>query len=310
MIEVIENITINKKIDRLVPDGSIFMDIETTGFSRVNNRIYMIGWLVKQNNIYTLYQYMTEDPSEEKDLILTFMRSIADMGHLYTFNGKSFDIPFINSRGDKYGLPDVANITSIDMYRQIKNREHLLDLPNLRLNTLERYLGIYREDKYDGGELIDKYLEYEKNKSSYLLDLLLLHNREDIVHMPHILQYKELLDSKSTVKVKDETFIVQDIRVNNSLSIIKGTSSISKGYFNYGPHEIIINDGKFKMTSKVLSGKYDQETMCLYITKDNLNLVSQISSPSPEPILLLKIGSDVAYKNLYHLLHVVLDTLL
>ena len=53
--------------------------------------------------------------------------------------------------------------------------------------TIEKLLGIEREDKYDGGKLIPVYKEYCEKKDSELLKLLLLHNAEDVKGMLSLL---------------------------------------------------------------------------------------------------------------------------
>ncbi len=64
-------------------------------------------------------------------------------------------------------------------------------------------LGIEREDKYSGGELISVYHSYEKTGNSEELELLLTHNREDVLGMAGILPvltYTEVFKGESGQK--------------------------------------------------------------------------------------------------------------
>ena len=48
---------------------------------------------------------------------------------------------------------------------------------------LEEFIGIHREDHFNGGELIELYHSYARQPTKELLDILLLHNREDLEGM-------------------------------------------------------------------------------------------------------------------------------
>lgn len=48
-------------------------------------------------------------------------------------------------------------------------------------------MGINREDRYNGGELIEIYLKYLENHSGEYMNLLTLHNREDLIGMTRLL---------------------------------------------------------------------------------------------------------------------------
>jgi len=53
----------------------------------------------------------------------------------------------------------------------------------MKQKTIERFLKISREDLYNGGELIELYHSYTRQPTKELLDILLLHNREDLEGM-------------------------------------------------------------------------------------------------------------------------------
>ena len=100
----------------------------------------------------------------------------------------------------KLGCP-YKNFQMIDLYQRIKKYRKLLGLENCKQKTLERFLGIFREDKYHGGELISVYLDYVKDRDPKKERLLLLHNEEDILGMPKLLpllEYSRLLSASFT----------------------------------------------------------------------------------------------------------------
>ena len=57
----------------------------------------------------------------------------------------------------------------------------------MKQKSIEQFLGLAREDKYNGGQLIEVYREYLMTHESFLYDLLILHNEDDLKGMPSIL---------------------------------------------------------------------------------------------------------------------------
>lgn len=68
----------------------------------------------------------------------------------------------------------------------------------MKQKSIEQFLGVHREDKYNGGQLIDVYREYLHTHEKFLFDLLILHNADDLRGMPSILpilNYADLFES-------------------------------------------------------------------------------------------------------------------
>ena len=88
----------------------------------------------------------------------------------------------------------------------------LFALPNLKQKTVEQFIGLEREDAYNGGELIDVYKACQKNPDKKLISLLKQHNYEDVIDMP------KLLSVLSYVKLFEGAFNVTSICANESVS--------------------------------------------------------------------------------------------
>lgn len=169
-------------------DGSLFFDIETTGFSPKNNRIYMIGIAYRKNGHICIHQWMTEQKSEEAEMLSSFLSFIQNYTALLSFNGIGFDLPFLQARCSSYQLDfNPALFTTIDFFKLVSGLKSMLNLPNYKQKTIEAFLGVDREDCYTGGDLIDIYRQYEKEPDRELLNLLLLHNYEDVKGMLSLL---------------------------------------------------------------------------------------------------------------------------
>lgn len=188
--------------------NSIFFDIETTGLSRDKAFIYLIGVGVLFDNTYTIHQWFADSKDDEITIIDNFSSFIESYDTLIHYNGNSFDIPFVNHRAKCYGINGISpSINSIDIYKNIIPYKNILKLTNLQQKTIELFLGINRDDIYDGGKLINIYKSYTKHPSDDALSLLLLHNHDDMLGLAH------LLVMENYVKL----FMCQaDIKINNS----------------------------------------------------------------------------------------------
>ena len=167
---------------------------------------------------WTLLQYFCEDVADEPAVLQAFFELLRTKKILISYNGDGFDIPFLRHMVEQYGLrtsrphhstalhdrvdcPDTDEsaiadarplysfdtVESFDLFKKFRPLKRLLDLPDLKLKSCERFLGIDREDRFTGGELIEVYFEWQKTKAPALLDTLLLHNAEDIANLPNLL---------------------------------------------------------------------------------------------------------------------------
>lgn len=179
--------TLPKLLD-CAPEDIFFVDIETTGLSPKNSDIYLIGVAYYDRHNWHICQFFAENSSQEEEVLKAFSTFISSFKIAIHFNGDRFDIPFIRNKLEKYGLEDpFEKMSSLDIYKEIKDYKRQLGLMDCKQKTIELYLGIMREDKYDGGKLIPIYKKYTESKDSDLLKLLMLHNFEDVKGMFELL---------------------------------------------------------------------------------------------------------------------------
>jgi len=148
-----------------------FVDIETTGLSSNYNSIYLIGILYynKSKMLWTLVQLFAQKLNEESIILEEFIKIIKGFDSIITYNGDTFDIPFINKRLEKCKLDHIiSKQQSFDMYRVVKDNRFYLNLENLKLKTLEKSIGIHRDDIYSGKECIQFYKEYVNTNNKEL----------------------------------------------------------------------------------------------------------------------------------------------
>ena len=179
-----EDIEILKKTLSCRGEDFLFVDIETTGLSPRTADIYLIGAAYLNGNGCNVIQFMAESSAEEEQILSAFSDFSRGFKKLIHFNGDRFDIPFLKAKYEKYGLSDpLAAMDSFDLYKAVKPYKKQLGLPDCKQKTIELYLGIDREDKYDGGKLIPVYKSYTEKRDKEDLSLLLLHNFEDVKGM-------------------------------------------------------------------------------------------------------------------------------
>lgn len=176
----------------------LFFDIETTGFSARSSSLYLIGAVSFQNGGWEAAQWFAQSPVEEEHILKSFLEFASGFSHIIHFNGDRFDLPYLADKCRAFCLPDtLSGLVSHDIYRMAKPLKTLLNLPSLKQKSLEAFLGISREDRYHGGELIQIYHDYAQYPDDKKLELLLLHNYEDLLGMLSILpilSYCALID--------------------------------------------------------------------------------------------------------------------
>ncbi len=170
------------------PEEILFFDIETTGFSPEKSTLYLIGCVYFEKGEFYSKQWFVDEPAFEMETIAAFMEFILNFKAIVHYNGSGFDIPYIIKKCEQYNIiHHFDDIASIDIYKIISNYKTLFKTVNIKQKTMEQFLKIHREDKYNGGELIKVYNAYCQKPSDELLRLLLLHNHNDLTGMIGIL---------------------------------------------------------------------------------------------------------------------------
>lgn len=238
MKTITTKLNINPSYPLMAPydwEDIIFFDIETTGFSANTAYLYLIGCMHYKDNCWQITQWLADDMNSEQPILEAFFHMLKSHKRLVHFNGTGFDIPFILQKCRKYNMGlSFDQIESYDIYKKILKLKKLLPLPNYKLKTVEKFVGINRTDTFGGEELIQIYanylgrLQYEKllqkssqNKSSTesntgnsitrierdntknlssleLSEIILLHNFEDVkglIRVADMLFYLDIFDN-------------------------------------------------------------------------------------------------------------------
>ncbi|MBQ6735125.1 MAG: ribonuclease H-like domain-containing protein [Lachnospiraceae bacterium] len=183
----------------------LFLDIETTGISANNAIVYLIGAAYVEDGQFRLRQFFAEKPESERDILAAFISFASAYQAVLTFNGKRFDIPFLEKRMEVHGINSILNrLESVDLFHEISPLKDFLGLSNCKLTSIENLLGVEREDKINGRDLIRVYEQFVINQDAESEQAIYLHNADDIrgmLHCIHALIYPAFLKRIEDIRV-------------------------------------------------------------------------------------------------------------
>lgn len=287
--------------------------------------IYLIGLLYKDpsSNTWILKQYFANSMDREKELLEKFMYDLSFFDKIITYNGDSFDLPFIEHRLEYYRLQDplISREKSFDLYRIIRENQDFLDLENLKLKTIEESLGFFREDIYSGYDCIGFYYEYLNSKDRGLKEKILRHNYDDLVHMLDIITILDVLDKKKSFHIQygdsSRSFQIRDIQFIGDMMNIRGSIDLplEKDIKYYAPTYNITTSGldSFKISMEYKEGYISQEEKSIYIDLldfQPFKLRDKTDYQLPENIFLLRIEKKYLLDNLHHLFSQIFQTII
>lgn len=160
----------------------LFLDTETTGLSGgAGTLAFEIGVGYIQGHYMIIRQYVMRDYSEEAAMLHDLANLIGGFDTLVTFNGKTFDIPLLESRMIMQRIrPMLSELPHFDLLHACR-RVYKLRLKRCNLATLEEaVLGQGRKEDLPGALVPQRYFDYLKTKEFALLDDVLDHNRQDV----------------------------------------------------------------------------------------------------------------------------------
>lgn len=254
--------------DNMFKDKKVgVIDIETTGFNRKTDSIVLIGLLYVINEkivVKQFFNYNNSSKEKEREILINFLNTIKNLDYIVTYNGYNFDMPFIYSKLEKYKslytdfIKEINEkiIYHIDIYNNIIKRKEFLNLENYKLKNIEKFLGIKREDSISGKESIEIYYKFLKEnsleKKEEYKNLILLHNREDILLLIETFNIIEYLNIDNFSEIITEVNLFKESRVINvnysKIKIKDYYILFDLKVYNYGNNEeIIISNQGFEL---------------------------------------------------------------
>ena len=172
-------------LDGLTVDDLVFMDIETTGLG--NSQVFLVGIMVWAGAGFRVDQFLARNYAEERAVVHLFAGACRERKLLVTFNGKSFDFPFLRTRAAATGVPfglDPAHLDLLHVGRRIWREQ----LPNCKLQTLESHLcGRVRRGDIPGAQIPEAYHRYVRSGDARQIVQIMKHNLLDLVTLADIM---------------------------------------------------------------------------------------------------------------------------
>lgn len=162
----------------------IILDIETMGlFSRP---IILFGLAQVSGDYIFINQYFLQNIKEEAAALGALLSHIKENNVFLTFNGRTFDIPYIKERLAYYRMKGDLNNLHFDILH-FSRRAWKEKLPDCRLTTLEKYLfGTKRENDIPSALVPEFYEAYLRTKNVGPLIPIIEHNRQDLITLANV----------------------------------------------------------------------------------------------------------------------------
>jgi hypothetical protein len=167
----------------LEPSRLVFLDTETTGLAGgTGTCAFLIGIGTVEGLRFVVRQFFLRDYPEEKAQLQALADALAPYTGLVTFNGKTFDVPLLETR---YALARMKSpfgrLLHLDALHPAR-RLWKLRLESCKLTDLESaLLGIHREGDVPGSEIPGIYFDYLRTGNAQGLQPVFHHNALDIL---------------------------------------------------------------------------------------------------------------------------------
>jgi len=167
-------------------DQFIFLDTETTGLSGgTGTMAFMVGVARFQGERLAMEQFFLRNPAEEAALLAGLEKFCDGMAAVVTYNGKSFDIPILNTRyilqGFTSPFEDLPHLDLLHLTRRIwRARLEQCNLGNIEQQILQ----LQRDGDEVPGYLVPKYYaQYLRDGNAEPLRGIFYHNEQDVLSL-------------------------------------------------------------------------------------------------------------------------------
>lgn len=230
------NIIKYAKSENVSWEDLLFIDTETTGLSRgAGTYVFLVGIGFWQGDFFKEEIYYLADLSGEKLMMETILGRVADFKTFVSYNGKSFDIPLIQTRlimsEIDFDLKQIPNLDLLHLTRRfLRNR-----FDSFSLQNMEKYLlGIKRNMEHDipGSEIPQVYLDFLSDIFSSRIPAIVNHNQQDILSLTVLLE-----------KLND--FLIQALKGENIPADYTGIGKFFEDMDNLPAAEIVYQSCPF-----------------------------------------------------------------
>lgn len=167
----------------------VFVDAETTGLSAATGTVaFLVGVGFVRGDGFIVQQFFLPDYPDEPAQLEAIADLVADYSVVCSFNGKSFDLPLLETRFimQRRSSP-FEGMRHIDLLHSSR-RFWRQRLPDVTLQTLEKsLLGVYRHGDTPGYMIPQLYFDFLRSGRAEPLNGVFHHNQLDIVSLLFLL---------------------------------------------------------------------------------------------------------------------------
>jgi len=166
-------------------DSYLFLDLETMGF--FSRPVILFGFAAVEDQRVVVHQLLVRGMEEELPALEHTMQYLREKQVVVSYNGKSFDIPYIISRSAFYGGTTDGPLHHIDLLHASRRKSgHLLQ--DCKLGTIEKHmLGTVRSYDLPGSMVPEFYESYLHSGNPGPLVPIVEHNRNDVISLAKLL---------------------------------------------------------------------------------------------------------------------------
>lgn len=292
-----------------------FIDIETDGLSH-KNKIVLIGLVIfsSLSKKAKVIQLFNDDYQSERDLLkqLFIILEMHNIQYYVSFNGDSFDFPFMNARLRALKLNRYLDKRfNIDLLRVVRKNKNLFPFESYTLKSVERFVGIDRTDTISGKDSVILYQSYIETKDPKLEEIILLHNYDDILNMVPLLNIYKNIPFAPLYKpcpLSNKVYYITSVDMKRdycevTLGMPYKDSQIEFFYESIGASMSQSNDHLLiKFETNKLKLKDSQGTITILNTRTVFKQDFTSLSSHDKQDYLIEVNQDIHWDNLIHLI--------
>ncbi|MGH9219053.1 MAG: ribonuclease H-like domain-containing protein, partial [Vicinamibacterales bacterium] len=177
----------------------LFLDLETTGlFGGAGTQAFLIGCAAIEGDSVRVRQFLLPGFEHERAVLNELQAWAKDHGAICTYNGRTFDVPLIETRFMFHRVPcpldGVPHLDMLHAARRLWRQRPLTtgtpdpDDSSCSLSVLEKHLaGLHRIGDVPGYEIPSRFFRFVRDGDARPLEAVLEHNRLDLISLAVVL---------------------------------------------------------------------------------------------------------------------------
>ena len=191
----------------------LFIDLETTGlFGGAGTQAFLIGCAAVDGDAIRIRQFLLPGFEHERAVLAEVQRWSKDHGALCTYNGRTFDVPLVETRFMFHRLPcpldGVPHLDMLHAARRLWRQRPMTTGPDpddasCSLAVLEKHIaGLHRVGDVPGYEIPSRFFRFVRDGDARPLTAVLEHNRLDLLSLAAVLARAITLITKGPAEAK------------------------------------------------------------------------------------------------------------